>query len=99
MISPQINGLPRLFLIRHSDTDWTDSHQHTGHTNIRLNARGEVFARVWGSTRIAVMSRHIAVDKLFRASFLTQVLIESLTTDAQLPGNLRFPFTGRDAET
>jgi probable phosphoglycerate mutase len=40
--------LPRLFLIRHGDTDWTDSHQHTGYTDISLNASGEEHARRMG---------------------------------------------------
>ena len=32
--------LPRLFLARHGDTTWTDSHQHTGRTDLPFNARG-----------------------------------------------------------
>ena len=35
------DALPRLFLIRHGDTDWTDLQQHTGRTNIPLNITGE----------------------------------------------------------
>lgn len=34
----------RLFVIRHSDTDWTDGHRHTGSTDIPLNAAGEAHA-------------------------------------------------------
>ena len=37
--------LPRLFLARHGDTAWTDSRQHTGRTDLPLNARGEEHAR------------------------------------------------------
>ncbi len=37
--------LPRLFLARHGDTAWTDSHQHTGRTDLPLNERGEEHAR------------------------------------------------------
>ncbi len=37
--------LPRLYLARHGDTAWTDSHQHTGRTDLPLNARGEEHAR------------------------------------------------------
>jgi probable phosphoglycerate mutase len=33
--------LPNLMLIRHGDTDWTDSRQHTGRTDLPLNAKGE----------------------------------------------------------
>jgi broad specificity phosphatase PhoE len=37
--------LPKLYLARHGDTAWTDSHQHTGRTDLPLNARGEEHAR------------------------------------------------------
>jgi broad specificity phosphatase PhoE len=45
MISKDADSLPRLFLIRHGDTDWTDVHRHTGRSDIPLNARGEEHAR------------------------------------------------------
>lgn len=38
-------SLPRLFLARHGDTAWTDSHQKTGRTDLPLNDRGEEHAR------------------------------------------------------
>src|SRR5262245_1735574 len=37
--------LPTLYLVRHGDTEWTDSHKHTGRTDIPLNERGEEHAR------------------------------------------------------
>jgi len=37
--------LPKLYLARHGDTAWTDSHQHTGRTDLPLNERGEEPAR------------------------------------------------------
>ena len=42
------NILPRLFLIRHGDTDWTDSRKHTGRTDLPLNAEGDEHARLLG---------------------------------------------------
>src|SRR5262245_30545000 len=42
------SALPRLYLARHGDTAWTDSHQHTGRTDLPLNARGEEHARELG---------------------------------------------------
>jgi broad specificity phosphatase PhoE len=49
MASNIINDLPKLFLIRHGDTDWTDRHQHTGRTDVSLNAIGEERARRLGA--------------------------------------------------
>jgi probable phosphoglycerate mutase len=40
--------LPKLYLARHGDTAWTDSHQHTGRTDLPLNVRGEEHARQLG---------------------------------------------------
>jgi probable phosphoglycerate mutase len=42
------SALPKLYLARHGDTAWTDSHQHTGRTDIPLNERGEEHARQLG---------------------------------------------------
>jgi len=42
------SDLPRLYLARHGDTEWTDSHQHTGRTDLPLNERGEGHARRLG---------------------------------------------------
>ena len=41
-------ALPKLYLARHGDTAWTDSHQHTGRTDLPLNDRGEAHARQLG---------------------------------------------------
>ena len=32
---------PKLFLIRHGATDWSESRQHTGLTDLELNSKGE----------------------------------------------------------
>ncbi len=42
------SALPRLVLARHGDTAWTDSHRHTGRTDLPLNGRGEENARGLG---------------------------------------------------
>ena len=39
---------PRLFLLRHGNTDWSDSRKHTGRTDIALNTSGEQHARLLG---------------------------------------------------
>lgn len=38
------DGASRLIIIRHSDTDWTDAHRHTGSTDLALSAKGEAHA-------------------------------------------------------
>jgi len=44
MIQPR-NRLLQLYFIRHGETDWSISGQHTGRTDIPLTARGEEMAR------------------------------------------------------
>jgi broad specificity phosphatase PhoE len=48
MTSPERHPLPKLFLVRHGDTEWTDTRRHTGRTDVPLNARGEGRARQLG---------------------------------------------------
>ena len=38
----------KLYLARHGDTAWTDSHRHTGRTDLPLNQCGEAHARQLG---------------------------------------------------
>jgi probable phosphoglycerate mutase len=42
------NKLPRLFLARHGDTEWTDARRKTGRTDLPLNERGKRRARQMG---------------------------------------------------
>jgi broad specificity phosphatase PhoE len=42
------SALPKLYLARHGATAWTDSHRHTGRTDLPLNERGENNARQLG---------------------------------------------------
>lgn len=41
-------GLPRIYLARHGATAWTESHRHTGRTDLPLNEHGEENARRLG---------------------------------------------------
>jgi len=45
-----VTFLPTLLLARHGDTDWTDSHKHTGRTDLALNKSGEEHARQLAET-------------------------------------------------
>jgi probable phosphoglycerate mutase len=60
--------LPQLFLARHGDTAWTDSRQHTGRTDIPLNARGEEHARQMGERLRGFSFVRVFTSPLRRAS-------------------------------
>ena len=60
--------LPRLFLARHGDTAWTDSHQRTGRTDLPLNERGEERARQIGEQLQRFTFARVFTSPLQRAS-------------------------------
>jgi probable phosphoglycerate mutase len=80
MASQGAPHLPRLFLVRHGDTDWTDTRRHTGTTDIPWNAAGEAAARRLG----AVLARETF------ASVFTSPLVRARRTGelAGFPGRL-----------
>ena len=61
-------ALPKLFLARHGDTAWTDSHQHTGRTDLPLNERGEEHARQPGERLRGFSFVRVFTSPLQRAS-------------------------------
>jgi probable phosphoglycerate mutase len=60
--------LPRLFLVRHGDTAWTDAHRHTGRTDLALNADGERHARLVGAALPPLHFGHVFTSPLQRAA-------------------------------
>jgi probable phosphoglycerate mutase len=60
--------LPRLFLARHGDTEWTDSRRKTGRTDLPLNERGEVRARQIGQRLQQFSFAQVFTSPLQRAS-------------------------------
>jgi len=62
------SGLPKLYLARHGDTAWTDSHQHTGRTDLPLNECGEAHARQLGERLCGFSFVRIFTSPLQRAS-------------------------------
>jgi broad specificity phosphatase PhoE len=62
------SALPKLYLARHGDTAWTDSHQHTGRTDIPLNERGEEHARQLGERLREFSCARVFTSPLQRAS-------------------------------
>jgi probable phosphoglycerate mutase len=62
------SALPTLYLARHGDTAWTDSHQHTGRTDLPLNERGEEHARQLGERLRGFSFVRVFTSPLQRAS-------------------------------
>ena len=62
------SNLPKLYLARHGDTAWTDSHQHTGRTDLPLNERGEEHARQLGERLRGFSFARVFTSPLRRAS-------------------------------
>jgi probable phosphoglycerate mutase len=59
--------LPRLFLIRHGNTEWAEAHRFTGRTDLPLNARGEEKARGLATRLAKIQFAKIFVSPLARA--------------------------------
>src|SRR5262245_7547492 len=62
------SALPRLFIVRHGDTAWTDSHQHTGRTDLPLNEREKEHARELGERLRGFTFVRVFASPLQRAS-------------------------------
>ena len=60
--------LPKLYLARHGDTDWTDSRRKTGRTDLPLNERGEQRARQIGERLQQFSFAQVFTSPLQRAS-------------------------------
>ena len=59
---------PKLYLARHGDTAWTDSHQHTGRTDLPLNERGQDHARKLGRQLKGLSFARVLTSPLQRAA-------------------------------
>jgi probable phosphoglycerate mutase len=60
-------ALPEVYLVRHADTAWTLTGQHTGRTDLPLTEQGEGQARALGPTLIALRIDRILSSPLQRA--------------------------------
>jgi probable phosphoglycerate mutase len=60
--------LPRLYLARHGDTDWTDLRRKTGRTDLPLNERGIARARTLGEKLREFTFSRVYTSPLQRAS-------------------------------
>ena len=59
--------LPSLHFIRHGETEWSLSGQHTGRTDIALTAHGEAQARALGPSLRLLQSAHVLTSPRQRA--------------------------------
>ena len=59
--------LPRIHLIRHGETEWSLSGQHTGRTDIPLTARGEDAARELGQRLRDIQFTRVLTSPRLRA--------------------------------
>jgi broad specificity phosphatase PhoE len=58
---------PRLYLVRHGETEWSLSGQHTGRSDIALTARGEDEARKLAPRLLDIQFDHVLSSPLKRA--------------------------------
>jgi probable phosphoglycerate mutase len=63
-----VSVLPKLYLARHGDTAWTDSHQHTGRTDLPLNEHGEDRAQQLGKILSPIPFVHVFTSPLRRVA-------------------------------
>ena len=57
----------RIHLVRHGETEWTFTGQHTGNTDLPLTALGEDGVREWGQRLCSIPFRHVLTSPLQRA--------------------------------
>jgi broad specificity phosphatase PhoE len=60
--------LSRVYLVRHGETEWSLTGQHTGRTDVPLTSRGEHDARGLATAFQDVQFRHVMTSPLQRAS-------------------------------
>ena len=79
-------ALPQVFLVRHGETAWTISQQHTGRTDIPLTEKGERQAREVGALLTAPRFDHILSSPLQRARRTAELAMprSSIETDDDL---------------
>jgi probable phosphoglycerate mutase len=64
----RINDFPRLFLVRHGATDWSESKKHTGRSDIPLNEQGARQARCLQTRMHGLVFAKVFTSPLIRAS-------------------------------
>jgi probable phosphoglycerate mutase len=67
-VSEEATDRPRLWFIRHGETAWSLSGQHTGRTDIALTAHGETAARELGHHLRGIRFSHVRASPRQRAT-------------------------------
>lgn len=73
MAAKETDRPQRLFLLRHGNTDWSDSRKHTGRTDIPLNADGEKHALLLGTRLKGETFARVFVSPLLRMRRTCQI--------------------------
>ncbi len=74
--------LPRIYLVRHGETAWTLTAQHTGRTDLPLNEQGERQARAVGARLTALRFERILTSPLQRARRTAELAMPHSSIDA-----------------
>lgn len=76
----------RIYVIRHGETAWSQSGQHTGRTDIPLTDRGEQAAEALGTTLHDVVFAHVFTSPRLRATRTSELV--ALAATAQVDADL-----------
>lgn len=79
-----MTALPQVYLVRHGETAWTLSRQHTGLTDLPLTANGERDARKLGDYLKAIRPPHVFTSPLQRAKHTCELAGYAGTIDPDL---------------
>ncbi len=73
----------RLYLIRHGETEWSLSGQHTGRTEIPLTAHGEDMARGLGQSLQGIAFTHVLSSPRLRAQKTSELVLPDQTAEIE----------------
>ena len=76
------DALPRIHLLRHGETAWTLTEQHTGRTDLPLNDQGERQARDSGARLAALRFDRIVSSPLQRARRTAELALQRSLVEA-----------------
>ncbi len=78
------SNLPKIYLARHGETEWTKTGQHTGRTDIPLTPDGEDDAKLIGRRLAHLSFTNVITSPLQRAKRTSELAGFTATVDADL---------------